>query len=123
GGAVFLPVHAVFGHVRVQLERMPPDSHIPLPSAGGDSLLQPTLADVAPRANHVRNHVHGQCHDPLSFPDLAFALPAGSIIGVQDANEQVGTVWFPRHRLPTMSDTTAVYDESYPSRRLLELIG
>jgi DNA-binding HxlR family transcriptional regulator len=25
--------------------------------------------------------------------------------------------------MPTMSDTTAVYDESYPSRRLLELIG
>jgi DNA-binding HxlR family transcriptional regulator len=25
--------------------------------------------------------------------------------------------------MPTMSDTTAVYDENYPSRRLLELIG
>src|SRR5438552_19128013 len=102
---------------------MPPDLHILLPSAGGDSLLQPTLADVAPRADHVRNHVNGQCHDLLSFSDLAFAVPAGSIIGVQDTNEQVGTIRFPRHRLPTMSDTTSVDGESYPSRRLLELIG
>jgi hypothetical protein len=67
GSAIFLPVHASFGHVRVQLEWMPLDLHILLPSADGDGLLQPSLPDVAPRANHVRDHVYVQRHDRLSF--------------------------------------------------------
>ena len=66
GGAVLLAVHPSLGHSRVELKRMPPHPHLFSPE-GGDGLLQPPLADIAPRANHVRDHVYGQRHDQLSF--------------------------------------------------------
>jgi len=39
---------------------MPPDLNVMLVVKGGDGLLKSSFADVAPRPDHIRNHVNGE---------------------------------------------------------------
>src|SRR5262249_53538366 len=58
--AILPAADAFFRHRRVELEGKPAHTHRPAKS--GDGLLQPPLADVAPRADHVGDHVNDQAH-------------------------------------------------------------
>jgi hypothetical protein len=58
--AVLPAAHPFLRHGRVKLEGEP--AHFDLPIKGGDGLLQPPLADVAPRADHIGDYVNVYDH-------------------------------------------------------------
>ena len=62
-GAVFPAADPFLRHRRVELKGKPAHSDLVLAIKSGDGLLQPPLADVAPRADHVGDHVNGEIHD------------------------------------------------------------
>ncbi len=51
------PRQAAFGHVRLELKRLPAALDLEVETFG-EGLLQPALADAAPGADHVRVHVY-----------------------------------------------------------------
>ena len=60
--AIFLAADPFLRHRRIELEWEPTHSNL-LALKGSDGPFEPPLADVAPRADHVGDHVNGEIHD------------------------------------------------------------
>src|SRR5438270_5489110 len=74
-GAVLPAVEPLRRQAGVQLEGVPADLNSALSCQGAQGFLQPALADVAPGADDVRDHVHRPGHGAVPPPGTLATCP------------------------------------------------